>query len=203
MMVMLPSFSPRIDRTQFNRYLQSYRRWAYDQRKRGAPVTCWCLYLWLAGNRRDQNNAILRTQRKRMHRPEGSTSNEWQGWKQHRRHNGSLSFSEYLARRATLANKGQGARTDLVYGPQKPKESKPPKAPKVQKSAKRLNVQITAQNEPRPFPPFPRKQKKPVKALPFAAKQSSVAKDDGLRMEPASVVAKINRLLAAQGIGRS
>lgn len=80
MSVMLPSFSPRIDRTLFNRYLQSYRRWATNQRQAGAPVTCWCLYLWLAGNRRDQNVAILRTIRKPRQHPEGTTSNEWQGW---------------------------------------------------------------------------------------------------------------------------
>lgn len=117
MIVMLPSFSPRIDRTVFNRYLQSYRRWAYDQRKLGAPVTCWCLYLWLAGNRRDQNNAILRTIRKPMQRPSGSTSNEWQGWKAHRRNGGTLSFAEYLSRRARRSVSGQGARTDLLCAP--------------------------------------------------------------------------------------
>lgn len=203
MSVMLPDFAPRIDRTQFNRYLQSYRRWAYDQRQRGAPVTCWCLYLWLAGNRRDQNSAILRTIRKPMQRPAGSTSNEWQGWKQCCRKNGSLSFSEYLARRAILANKGQGMRTDL-YGPPKPKENRPKVERKNPKKAPRnpykVPKRVSLCETPPKFPVVRKNASKPKP--PTFAKQPFVPKDGGLRMEPSAVVAKINRLLAAQGIGR-
>ena len=79
--IALPDFGP-LDVKEHNRRLQAYRRWAWDQKLAGRPVTCWCLYLWLAGNRRDQNNAILRTIRKPMQRPSGSTSNEWQGWRE-------------------------------------------------------------------------------------------------------------------------
>ena len=191
--IALPDFGP-LDVKEHNRRLQAYRRWAWDQKLAGRPVTCWCLYLWLAGNRRDQNNAILRTIRKPMQRPSGSTSNEWQGWKAHRRNGGTLSFAEYLSRRARRSVSGQGARTDLG----RPRREKPPMEPRQPAPPK--PVAEVKERRKEPPPPRAARPKKPAKVLPFAARQSSVPRDEGLRMEPASIVAKINRLLEAHGI---
>lgn len=142
MSVVLPLFSRPLDRQVRNRYLQAYRRWACEQQQAGKPVTCWCLYIWIAGNWKSRMNIAERP----MVRPNWSTKSQWAGWNDHKRNGGRLSFQEYLAKREKRSIAGQGRRTDMET----------------------------------------RSVRKP--------------KDEGLRMEPASVIAKINRILAAQGI---
>lgn len=94
-------------------------------------------------------------------------------------------------------------RTDL-YGPPKPKTERPKVERKNQKKSPKnpykAPKQISLDETPPKFPYCRKATPKPKP--PTFARQPSVARDDGLRMEPASVVAKINRLLAAQGIGK-
>lgn len=114
--IALPDFGDRVNFVERNRRFQAYRRWGYDQRNKGAPVTCWCLYIWIKGNNIADRNLrcdVIRVTK----RPPGATSNQWQNWRNHHRTGGLLSFPEYLARYNANAKKGQGYRQDLVGVP--------------------------------------------------------------------------------------
>ena len=176
MSVALPRFAKPLDRQTHNRYLQAYRRWACDQKAKGMPVPCWCLYVWIAGNWKSRMNIAERP----MVRPSWSTKAQWAGWNLHKRNGGELSFSEYLAKREKRSIAGQGRRSDMVGGGKRRRNAVRP----VEGLDDEEDVSLPAE------PPTP----------PQLSKQAVVARDEGLRMEPASVVAKINRLLAAQGI---
>lgn len=178
MSVALPRFARPLDRQTHNRYLQAYRRWACEQQQSGKPVTCWCLYVWIAGNWKSRMNIAVRP----MVRPDWSTKAQWAGWNLHKRNGGELSFSEYLAKREKRSIAGQGRRSDMIGA-----------GKRHRKPVKTLTVPDDEEDVPLPAePPTP----------PQISKQAVVARDEGLRMEPSAVVAKINRLLAAQGVGR-
>jgi hypothetical protein len=116
--VSLPTFARPLDQKTRNRYLQAYRRWAYDQAKAGKPVACWCLYIWIAGNWRSRMDVTVRP----MVRPAGSTAAEWAGWGHHRRLGGHLSYQEYMAKRRKRSDAGQGHRTDIDDGTRRRRE---------------------------------------------------------------------------------
>lgn len=112
--IALPNFG-HLDVKEHNRRLQAYRRWAWDQKLAGRPVTCWCLYKWIAGNNAAESRA--RPLKKQRLRPEDSTSNEWQAWRNHQKRGGDLSFSEFQAKTKERQNRGQGFRSDLLCAP--------------------------------------------------------------------------------------
>lgn len=190
--IALPHFAKPLDRTEHNRRLQSYRYWAYEQRRNGKPVTCWCLYVWIVGNNKDAAKARCRSMAKKMHRPPGTTSNQWQNWRAHVKRGGHLSFPEYLARYNSNAQKGQGYRQDLVGMPL---------GKRLIRKAKAYMVEEPEEEEVEPVPE-PKPKKWPQHANGKRVEQPAVAGDDGLRMEPKSVIAKIERKLLAMGINR-
>lgn len=115
--IALPDFGP-LDMKESTRRLQAYRRWAWDQKLAGRPVTCWCLYKWIAGNNaaESRKKIIPRGEKKRL-RPLDSTSNEWQAWRNHQKRGGTLSFLAFQAKTKERQNRGQGFRSDLVCAP--------------------------------------------------------------------------------------
>lgn len=112
--IALPDFGP-LDVKEHNRRLQAYRRWAWDQKLAGRPVTCWCLYKWIAGNRKAE--AQLRPMKNMRVRPDGSTPNEWESYQRHKGRGGKLSFTEFQAKTKERQNRGQGFRSDLLCSP--------------------------------------------------------------------------------------
>lgn len=188
--IALPDFGDRVNFVERNRRFQAYRRWGYDQRNKGAPVTCWCLYIWIKGNNIADRNLrcdVIRVTK----RPPGTTSNQWQNWRNHHRTGGLLSFPEYLARYNANAKKGQGYRQDLVG------------VPLGKRSIRKASAYMVEEPEEEIEPvPAPMPKKWPKHANGKRVEQPAVAGDQGLRMEPKSVIAKIERKLLAMGITR-
>lgn len=182
--VALPNFTKPIDMEERNRLLQKYRAWAYEQRYNGRPVPCWCLYIWIVGNNKDAAKTRCRTMAKKMHRPPGSTSNQWQNWRAHVARGGHLSFPEYLARYDSNAQKGQGYRQDLVGMPLGKRSIRKAKAYMVEEP----------EEEGIELAPEPTPKKWPQHANGKRVEQPAVVGDQGLRMEPKSVLAKFGRL---------
>lgn len=94
----LPDFGPSVDAEELNHRLKAYKRWGYDQRRKGHPIPCWCLHLWIKGNNKAASARRVRVIHPPRIRPEGSTSTTWQNWKAHQRNGGGLSFQEYQAK---------------------------------------------------------------------------------------------------------
>ena len=115
--IALPDFGP-LDVKEHNRRLQAYRRWAWDQKLAGRPVTCWCLYKWIAGNNAaESRKKIIPRGNKKKLRPEDATSNEYQAWRHHLKRGGTLSFQSFQAKTKERQNRGQGFRSDLLCAP--------------------------------------------------------------------------------------
>lgn len=116
-----------------------------------------------------------------MVRPNWSTKAQWQGWCNHKRRGGGLSFSEYVAKRDRHSAAGQGRRSDMFgvsIAARKRKEAE-------KRRRKAAELADLAEDVPLPEePPVP----------PQFAKHAEVDGDDGLRMEVSSILAKFARL---------
>lgn len=186
-----------LERTEHNRRLQSFRSWLSDRKKHGKSPACWGLYCWLSGLAKIEADRRIRAMKKARHRPDDSTSAEWQGWRAVVAKGSTLSFAEYIAKRRTRMVTGQGARTDLGF-------EHDAKHPKKRIRKRRREAEEVEDVEPVHAAPVEAPKPAPVywprHANGKRMEQPAVTGDDGLKMEPKSVVAKIERLLAAQGI---
>ena len=185
-----------LERTEHNRRLQSFRSWLSDRKKHGKSPACWGLYCWLSGLAKIESARRVQSMQKPRDRPDGSSSAEWQGWKASLRGGSTLSFAEYVVRRRSRTIVGQGVRTDLGFAHV---ANHPKRIRKRRREAEEVEdvepVHAAPVEAPKPAPVY-----WPRHANGKRMEQPAVTGDDGLKMEPKSVVAKIERLLAAQGI---
>lgn len=182
------------------RQITSYRTWLHVQKQKERPALCFGMYWWSARIATAiQRTGIVDHAGNRRERPDQCTVNNWRVWKRSHKQKG-VTFEAYMSLRnegvkltVSTTKKDRHPSTDpaSIWYSFRQYQGRGGKLSYQEYLARRERRIVAAKTE--------EARRRASKKVTF---QPAVAGDQGLRMEPKSVIAKIERKLLAMGITR-